>query len=209
MTNPPEPHYVVGHGELLVTSERHYVLGHYISDEQRLLVHEGLTVHAVCQSCSARSRSPNRHGDCSSSLMELKQAIRSRHAVRSYTRQPVAEQVLHQLLDAAVRAPNAKNDQPWSFAIVQNRELLQRYSDRVKTLRAGSSAESPATRALLHSQRFDVFYGAGTLIIICGRLDNEYAEADCWLAAENLMLTACDLGLGTCPVASAAPALNS
>jgi nitroreductase len=141
--------------------------------------------------------------------MELKQAIRSRHAVRSYTRQPVAEQVLHQLLDAAVRAPNAKNDQPWSFAIVQNRELLQRYSDRVKTLRAGSSAESPATRALLHSQRFDVFYGAGTLIIICGRLDNEYAEADCWLAAENLMLAACDLGLGTCPVASAAPALNS
>jgi nitroreductase len=109
-----------------------------------------------------------------------------------------------------VRAPNARNEQPWSFAIIQDRDSLQRYSDQVKTqLLAEGNAESPASRALLHSQRFDVFYGAGTLIVICGRIDNEYAEADCWLAAENLMLTACDLGLGTCPVGSAAKTLNS
>lgn len=33
--------------------------------------------------------------------------------------------------------------------------------------------------------------------------------ADCWLAAENLMLSACALGLGTCCIGSAIPALNS
>src|SRR4051794_15112747 len=156
-----------------------------------------------------RARQPYRHGACSSLVMDLKQAIRSRHAVRSYTRQPVAEQALRQLLEAAVRAPNARNEQPWSFAIVQNRDLLRRYSDQLKMLRAASSTESPVTRALLHSQRFDVFYGAGTLIIICGKVDDEHAAADCWLAAENLMLTACDLGLGTCPVGSAVALLNS
>jgi len=142
--------------------------------------------------------------------MDLKQAIRARHAVRSYSRQIVSEQEIHRLLEAAVRAPNSRNEQPWSFAIVQNRDLLQRYSDQAKALlRAESNTESPASRALLHSQRFDVFYGAGTLIVICGRIDDEHAEADCWLAAENLMLTACDLGLGTCPVASAVAILNS
>jgi len=144
--------------------------------------------------------------------MDLKQAIRSRHAVRSYSRQSVAEQDLHRLLDSAVRAPNARNEQPWSFAIVQNRDLLQRYSDQAKALAlssAQSNVESPASRALLQSRRFDVFYGAGTLIVICGRIDNEYAEADCWLAAENLMLTACDLGLGTCPVGSSVAVFNS
>jgi len=142
--------------------------------------------------------------------MDLKQAIRARRAVRSYTRQVVQEQDLHRLLDAAVRAPNARNEQPWSFAIVQNRDLLQRYSDLTKArLCADGAAESPARRALLHNPRFDLFYGAGTLIVICGRVDDEYAEADCWLAAENLMLTACDLGLGSCPVGSAAAVLNS
>jgi nitroreductase len=143
--------------------------------------------------------------------MDLKQAIRSRHAVRSYSRESVREQDVHRLLEAAVRAPNARNEQPWSFAIVQNRDLLQGYSDQTKTLLRASPSDSasPASRALLQSQSFDVFYGAGTLILICGRTDNEYAEADCWLAAENLMLTACDLGLGTCPVGSAVPLLNS
>ena len=143
--------------------------------------------------------------------MDLKQAIQSRHAVRSYRRESIGQQDVHRLLEAAVRAPNARNEQPWSFAIVQNRELLQRYSDQTKALLGASESNSasPASRALLHSPAFDVFYGAGTLIVICGKTDNEYAEADCWLAAENLMLTACDLGLGTCPVGSALPYLNS
>jgi nitroreductase len=142
--------------------------------------------------------------------MDLKQAIHSRHAVRSYTRQKVGEQELRLLLDAAVRAPNAGNLQPWSFVIVQNRDLLQRYSDQVKTqLSAESDLKSSAQRALLQSQRFDVFYGAGTLVVICGRIEDPHAAADCWLAAENLMLTACDLGLGTCPVGSAVGLLNS
>lgn len=149
------------------------------------------------------------HVPCSSTVMDLRQAIRSRHAVRSYSRQCVEERDLYRLLEAAVRAPNAKNEQPWSFAVVQNRDLLQRYSDQAKALLwAESSAGSSASRALLRSQNFDVFHGAGTLVVICGRADNEYAEADCWLAAENLMLAACDLGLGTCPVGSALSMLN-
>ena len=143
--------------------------------------------------------------------MDLRQAIRSRHAVRSYTRQKVLEDDVHRLLEAAVRAPNAKNQQPWSFVIVQKRDLLERFSDETKALWSTTSntTVSPASRMSLPGPSFDVFYGAGTLIVICGRSDNEYAEADCWLAAENLMLTACDLGLGTCPVGSATSCLNS
>ena len=143
--------------------------------------------------------------------MDLKQAIRSRHAVRSYSRQCVGEHELQLLLEAAVRAPNAKNEQPWSFVIVQNRALIERYSDQAKARlsRAASAHESRASLALLRSESFDIFHGAGTLIVICGRTDNEDAQADCWLAAENLMLTACDLGLGSCPVGSAVPTLNS
>ncbi len=107
-----------------------------------------------------------------------------------------------------MRAPNARNEQPWSFVVIQNRNQLQRYSDEAKSRLAATEHESATSRSLLRG-RVDVFHGAGTLIVICGRGSDRFAHADCWLAAENLMLTACDLGLGTCPVGAALPVLNS
>ncbi|HWI14049.1 MAG TPA: nitroreductase family protein, partial [Burkholderiales bacterium] len=56
---------------------------------------------------------------------------------------------------------------------------------------------------------FNIFYDAGTLIVICRRPAGPYAEADCWLAAENLMLAACAKRLGTCCIGFALPALNA
>jgi nitroreductase len=140
--------------------------------------------------------------------MELRQAIRARHAVRSYSGRNVGEPAVQRLLEAPVRAPSEGNEQPWSFVIVQNRDLLQRFSDQAKTLMMADSQVGSASRALLPNPHFDVLYGAGTLIVICGKSDEEYAVADCWLPAENLMLTACDLGLGTCLVGSSLSVLN-
>jgi nitroreductase len=54
-----------------------------------------------------------------------------------------------------------------------------------------------------------VFYGAGTLIVICARRTDAFVVADCWLAAENLMLAATALGLGSCCIGAAVDALNS
>jgi len=56
---------------------------------------------------------------------------------------------------------------------------------------------------------FNVFYDAETLIVICGKSDAPFVPADCWLAAENLMLSACAMGLGSCVIGSAVLGLNS
>jgi len=142
--------------------------------------------------------------------MELKQAIVERHAVRSYSPRAVDERSLRLLLEAAIRAPSGRNEQPWSFVVIQNRKQLMRYAEQARVLLAATASEheSAASRALLRGN-VDVFHGAGTLIVICGNRSDAFAEADCWLAAENLMLTACDQGLGSCPVGSALPLLNS
>jgi nitroreductase len=145
--------------------------------------------------------------------MDLKQAIRARHAVRSYTGQAVDQATVRLLLEAAVRAPSAKNEQPWGFAIVQNRAQLERYSDRAKAsllAAAGeSNAQRPPSERLLHYESFNVFYGASTLIVICAVERARYAEADCWLSAQNLMLAACDLGLGSGPIGLSVPLFNT
>ncbi|MGZ4966697.1 MAG: nitroreductase family protein, partial [Chthoniobacterales bacterium] len=56
---------------------------------------------------------------------------------------------------------------------------------------------------------FNIFYNASSLIVICANLASPFAVADCWLAAENLMLSACALGLGTCVIGFAVDALNT
>ena len=56
---------------------------------------------------------------------------------------------------------------------------------------------------------FDVFCGATMLIVICDRRGAAFGAADCWLTAENLILAASALGLGSGCVGAAAAALNS
>jgi nitroreductase len=125
------------------------------------------------------------------------------------------------LLDAAVQAPTAMHEQPWLFVVVQDRRLLRRISEHIKAAWADNAiatSETYARRgpnlhgtfiARLQDPELDVFHGAETLIIICARRIDAFVTADCWLAAENLMLAATALGLGTCCIGAAVDALNS
>jgi nitroreductase len=115
-------------------------------------------------------------------------------------------------LRAAVYAPSALNAQPWLFAVVQDTKILKRYSDRAKVLLLDrASADPKASRyvPLLRNEAFNIFYDAGTLIAIGVAEPGQYADADCWLAPEALMLAAVDAGLGTCPIGFAVPVLNT
>lgn len=147
--------------------------------------------------------------------------IYKRHAVRSYTQDPVDDDTIRQLLDAAVHAPTAMHEEPWAFVVVQDRELLRRLSDRAKSmmlaeatphrelLRAPGATADGRHLAALSDPQFNIFHDAGTVIVICGKAMGQFVPADCWLAAENLMLAACALGLGTCPIGFALPALHA
>ena len=48
----------------------------------------------------------------------VKQCIEQRHSVRSFTREPLSEEEIRELLEAARQAPSSLNSQPWRFAVV-------------------------------------------------------------------------------------------
>jgi nitroreductase len=110
--------------------------------------------------------------------------------------------------------------EPWAFVVVQDRTILKRLSERAKGSWAAEAAKfrdlhPVADTALARgfaersaSPDFCIFYDAGTLIVICAKSMGPFVTADCWLAAENLMLAASALGLGTCCIGSAVPILN-
>ena len=145
--------------------------------------------------------------------MSLMDAIYQRSSVRSYSPERLDETTIRTLLAAAVRAPTAVHLEPWTFAILQDTGSLKRLSDRAKPLFLEELHRAHLDRGghaldIFASPDFNIFYNASTLIIICGKPMGPFVVADCWLAAENLMLAACSMGLGTCVIGSAVPALN-
>jgi nitroreductase len=146
--------------------------------------------------------------------MSVMDAIHERRSVRLYSPKRLDQATIRTLLDAAVWAPTAVHEEPWAFVIVQDMTALKSLSDRAKTIFA---AEAPRTHPdqasrlldILAQPDFNVFYNAGTLIIVCGRSKGPFVVADCWLAAENLMIAACSMGLGSCVIGFAVPALNT
>lgn len=131
-------------------------------------------------------------------------AIRQRRATREFLSKPVEEDTVRQLLDAAVLAPSARNLQPWSFVVIQDPALLKRISDEANL----DLAHDPHWRHGLPAGPFDIFYGAGTLVVICSEEQGFCPIGDCYLAGENLMLAACGLGLASCPIGFARDVLR-
>jgi nitroreductase len=147
-------------------------------------------------------------------------AIFTRRSVRAYTGQQLDKPTVQALLDAAVQAPTAIHLEPCAFVVLQDSVTLKRLSDLAKSMWARELSHErslhtigEAIRARLADEManpdMSLFYDAGTLIVICAKPLGPFAVADCWLAAENLMLAACAMGLGSCCIGSAVSALNS
>ena len=59
----------------------------------------------------------------------LLDAIRERRSIRKYTGEPVSEEQIREILEAAFLAPTASNRQEWRFAVVQDREKLAKMAE--------------------------------------------------------------------------------
>lgn len=107
-------------------------------------------------------------------------AILSRHSVRKYTDQPVPDDVVLQLLRAAMAAPSAGNQQPWEFIVVRDGRVLEEISRSQPY--AGMTKD------------------AQLAVVICADLEREkfpgFWVEDCAAATQNLLLAAHASGLG-------------
>ncbi len=112
--------------------------------------------------------------------MDALHAIHTRRSIRVYEDKPVPEELVQQILTAAIYAPSAGNAQPWQFVVINDRKLLQQIP---KVHPHAPMAEQ-----------------APLAILVCGDLGMEKYPGnwplDCAAATENLLLAAHALGLG-------------
>lgn len=133
--------------------------------------------------------------------MNLDKAVNGRRAVREYTLDRIDERTIRALIDAAIQAPSAVNQQPWRFSVVRNQVLLDRISHEAKIYMLATTAPEQLSEQLLSHLRdpaFQIFYHAPALIVISAANAGLWAVEDCALAAQNLMLTAFAAKLGSC-----------
>jgi len=123
--------------------------------------------------------------------MSVLDVIRERRSVRAYKKDPIPEESLRRILEAARLAPSGKNFQPWKFVVVQD--------DNLKKKLAKAS----------NDQNF--IAGAPLIIVACGFPEDCYRSmgrymrswaVDVTIALEHLILQAQEEGLGTCWIGS-------
>ena len=117
--------------------------------------------------------------------MELEKVIRSRESVRDYEDEPVPEEKLERVLEAARLAPSASNRQPWKFVVVKEKSRRQKLAEAANG--QAFVGEAPV-----------IIAGVATRpehIMSCGVPSH---PVDLAIALDHMTLAAVDEGLGTC-----------
>ena len=124
--------------------------------------------------------------------MELFEAIEARYSVRGYRPDPVGDDMLAKVLEAARRAPTAANRQPFRLVVIHT---AGREEELKRIYAAPWFTSAPLVIAV---------------VAVPGeawrRMDGKpYDEVDATIAMDHLVLAATALGLGTCWIAAFHP----
>jgi nitroreductase len=124
--------------------------------------------------------------------MEFLELIRTRYSVRAYKPDPVEDDKLEQILEAARLAPTAANRQPFRILVIHTEG---RRDELRRIYRRGWFVDAPI-----------ILCSCGVPAENWVRMDGKnYNDVDVTIAMDHLILAAADLGLGTCWVAAFDP----
>jgi nitroreductase len=132
--------------------------------------------------------------------------VARQRAYRAFTDAPVDDATIEKLLDAAVRAPNAENRQPWEFVVVRDAALRTAIGELMAKAWDGggrSYSEGRLTTAMLNDVDAAMHGGvarAPVIVVVCADLDRGHENAvpaSIFPAIQNLLLGATALGLGS------------
>ena len=137
-------------------------------------------------------------------MPDIFETILHRRAIRRFSTKQIEENQLEQILKAGMYAPSAGGRQGVIFAVCQNREV----NERLGKIKRANARPQMATKTCFVSREqpsiaddikiTNAFYDAPTVITMFAPKDFLFSKEDCALAAENMMLAADALGIGSC-----------
>ncbi len=136
----------------------------------------------------------------------LGEAIYSLRAIRRLKPDPIPEEDLRDILDAARQAPSGGNAQPWHFLVIADDELRSRFGELYREAWWAKRADQgihgpgdidPSNTTTLSAMRLaDEIGGAPAIVLVCATDRGAAAMASVIPAVQNLLLSARALGVG-------------
>lgn len=133
-------------------------------------------------------------------MNETIKVIYNRRSIRKYKPKQIPDSEIQQILDCALYAPNAGNQQMWHFTVIQNKEMLDRMVAIIKENIMNSGIEFLIEKA--SAPGYHTFYHAPTVILVTGDEKTQFIQLDCGAAAQNIALAATSLNIGSCLMTS-------
>ena len=126
---------------------------------------------------------------------QVVETIMTRRSVRQYKPQAVEREKMQTIVGCGINAPNAMNKQPWEVRVVDNADYINGVTELYKKANP-KAAEDPAFK--------NMFRNAPTVVFIGHDTKSESSPFDCGLLAENMMISAWSMGIGSCCLGSPA-----
>lgn len=120
------------------------------------------------------------------------ETIMARRSIRKYKPQPVNRDTMKMILECGINAPNGQNKQSWEVRVVDSPELM------AQAVKAMVTANPEVDAQYLEG----CFRGAPTMVFIANDPSYDFSPVDCGLLAENMMLSAWSLGVGSIALGS-------
>ena len=120
--------------------------------------------------------------------MQVYETIIKRRSIRRYKQKPIPIEILKKLVNAARLAPSAANLQPFKYVVVYDKKLCNQIFKTIKWASYLKPSWSPR-----EGERPTAY-----IVILNTQRDNPYYMRDMGLAAENIILSAEEEGIGCC-----------
>jgi nitroreductase len=114
-------------------------------------------------------------------MNDILEIIKSRRSIRNYRKEKIKEDEIIKILEAGRWAPSASNNQPWRFIVVNDEQLIKKIGDACRILTINSFVENSKVLVIIYSEK-----------------KHRWVDLDCGMCAQNMMLEAHSLGIGSC-----------
>lgn len=128
------------------------------------------------------------------------ETIMTRRSIRQYKPQAVEREKMQTIVECGINAPNAMNRQAWEVRVVDNADYINGVTGLYKKANP-KVAEDPTFK--------NMFRNAPTVVFIGRDTQSESSPFDCGLLAENMMISAWSMGIGSCCLGTPARFMRS
>lgn len=129
---------------------------------------------------------------------EVIETIMARRSIRAYKPQAVEREIMDHIVKCGINAPNGMNAQPWEVRIVDNPEFI----DGCTKIFVERMKQDPRRAKMVEDPSFKNMFRNAPTVVFIALGDSRFAYIDCGLMAQNMMLAAKSLGIGSIALGS-------